>query len=97
MLSCGIFIFIISGTIQPQKSGTDVLLDLLSTGSPPAQNGSSTTDILSINQANKTSVSALDSLSSPMVPSVHTSAPSGGSPIMDLLDGFGPTPTVPSK
>ncbi|KAJ9549300.1 hypothetical protein OSB04_021843 [Centaurea solstitialis] len=47
-----------------QKSGTDVLLDLLSIGSPPPQNGSSAPDILSINKDNRTSVSALDSLSS---------------------------------
>ncbi|CAI9275788.1 unnamed protein product [Lactuca saligna] len=73
---------------QPaQKSGTDVLLDLLSIGSPPHQNGSSTPhdDILSINQNNnKTSVAPLGSLSSP-------------SPMMDLLDGFGPTPPQPKN
>ncbi|KAI3731475.1 hypothetical protein L1987_62663 [Smallanthus sonchifolius] len=82
-----------SGTIQPQKSGTDVLLDLLSTGSPPAQNGSSTADILSISQDNdKTTVNALNSLSSPVVTSTQGSLTS---PIMDLLDGFGPDPTMP--
>ncbi|CAH1414320.1 unnamed protein product [Lactuca virosa] len=73
---------------QAQKSGTDVLLDLLSIGSPPHQNGSSTPhdDILSINQDNnnKTSVTPLGSLSSP-------------SPMMDLLDGFGPTPPPPKN
>ncbi|KAJ9563817.1 hypothetical protein OSB04_008977 [Centaurea solstitialis] len=84
-----------SGAIQPQKSGTDVLLDLLSTGSPPAQNGSSTHDIFSIGQDNKASVGALDSLSSPMVPSVQAAPTTGGSSMMDLLDGFGPNPTVP--
>ncbi|XP_024987422.1 AP-1 complex subunit gamma-2-like isoform X2 [Cynara cardunculus var. scolymus] len=83
-----------SGKIQAQKSGTDVLLDLLSTGSAPAQNGSSTPDIFSISQDNKTSISALDSLSSPMVPPVQASPITGGSP-MDLLDGFGPNPPVP--
>ncbi|XP_024987420.1 AP-1 complex subunit gamma-2-like isoform X1 [Cynara cardunculus var. scolymus] len=84
----------VSGKIQAQKSGTDVLLDLLSTGSAPAQNGSSTPDIFSISQDNKTSISALDSLSSPMVPPVQASPITGGSP-MDLLDGFGPNPPVP--
>ncbi|PWA92212.1 adaptor protein complex AP-1, gamma subunit [Artemisia annua] len=86
-----------TGTTQPQKSGTDVLLDLLSTGSPPAQNGSSTADILSISQDNNSSVSALDSLSSPMPQSVHIAPTTGGSPIMDLLDGFGPNPPVPNN
>ncbi|KVH97761.1 Adaptor protein complex AP-1, gamma subunit [Cynara cardunculus var. scolymus] len=66
-----------SGKIQAQKSGTDVLLDLLSTGSAPAQNGSSTPDIFSISQDNKTSISALDSLSSPMVPPVQASPITG--------------------
>ncbi|GKB28959.1 adaptor protein complex AP-1, gamma subunit [Tanacetum coccineum] len=85
-----------TGTTQPQKSGTDVLLDLLSSGSPPAQNGSSAADILSLSQDIKSSVSALDSLSSPMVQSVHTAPTTGGSPIMDLLDGFGPNPSAPN-
>ncbi|KAL8227507.1 hypothetical protein R6Q57_015091 [Mikania cordata] len=83
-----------SGSTQPQKNGTDVLLDLLSTGSPPAQNGSSTADILSISQDNniKSSVNALDSLSSPMVTSAQSTPASS---IMDLLNGFGPTSTMP--
>ncbi|KAD4983198.1 hypothetical protein E3N88_19869 [Mikania micrantha] len=83
-----------SGSTQPQKNGTDVLLDLLSTGSPPAQNGSSTADILSISQDNniKSSVIALNSLSSPMVTSAQSTPASS---IMDLLDGFGPTSTIP--
>ncbi|KAI7728835.1 hypothetical protein M8C21_023814 [Ambrosia artemisiifolia] len=84
-----------SGTTQPQKSGADVLLDLLSTGSSLAQNGSSTADILLISQdnKNKTSVNALDSLSSPMANSAQSLPASS---IMDLLDGFGPSPTVPN-
>nr|GEY85985.1 adaptor protein complex AP-1, gamma subunit [Tanacetum cinerariifolium] len=56
-----------AGTSPPQKSGTAVLLDLVSTGSPPAQNGSPAADILSLSQDIKSSVSTLDSLSSPMV------------------------------
>ncbi|KAJ0638194.1 putative adaptor protein complex AP-1, gamma subunit [Helianthus annuus] len=83
-----------SGTIQTQKSGTDVLLDLLSTGPPPAQNGSFTADILSISEDNnnKTTVNALNGLSSPVVTSAQRSHTS---PVMDLLDGFGPNPTLP--
>ncbi|XP_076918393.1 AP-1 complex subunit gamma-2-like [Bidens hawaiensis] len=78
---------------QAQKSGTDVLLDLLSTRSPPAQNGSSTVDILSISQHdNKPTVDELNILSSPVVTSAQTSH---ASPIMDLLDGFGPEATIP--
>ncbi|KAA8533123.1 hypothetical protein F0562_033344 [Nyssa sinensis] len=82
----------LSGTSQAQKSGTDVLLDLLSIGTPPAQNSSSTTDILSPSQDNKTSIGTLERLSSP---SAQASSPIGGSPVMDLLDGFAPTPPMP--
>lgn len=69
-----------TNTIQPQKNGTDVLLDLLSIESPH-QNGSSTHDnnILSINQDNNN----------------NNNNKSSSTPIMDLLDGFGPTPTPP--
>ncbi|GJR91636.1 AP-1 complex subunit gamma-2-like protein isoform X2 [Tanacetum coccineum] len=80
-----------SGTTQAQKSGTDALLDLLSIGSAPPQNGSSLPDILSISQDNKTSVSPLDSLSSTMGPSL----PAASTAMMDLLDGFGPSPPPP--
>ncbi|XP_076928162.1 AP-1 complex subunit gamma-2-like isoform X2 [Bidens hawaiensis] len=87
------------GTTQPQKSGTDVLLDLLSTGPSPAQNGSSTTDILSLgpdnnNSNSKTSLNALDSLSLSTVTQAQ-SVPA--SSVIDLLDGFGPNPTVPNN
>nr|XP_043624267.1 AP-1 complex subunit gamma-2-like [Erigeron canadensis]XP_043624268.1 AP-1 complex subunit gamma-2-like [Erigeron canadensis] len=85
-----------SGTTQPQKSGADVLLDLLSTGSPPTQNGTSAAGLSSIGQDNKTSVSELNSLSSSIVPSERKS-PAGGFPIMDLLDGFGPNPPMPKN
>ncbi|XP_024994133.1 AP-1 complex subunit gamma-2-like isoform X2 [Cynara cardunculus var. scolymus] len=84
-----------SGTTQPQKSGTDVLLDLLSIGSPSPQNGSSAPDILSISKDNRTSVSALDSLSSAIGPSVQASFTAGDAPMMDLLAGFGPSPPAP--
>ncbi|GFZ00089.1 gamma-adaptin 1 [Actinidia rufa] len=79
-----------SGTIQAQKIGTDVLLDLLSIGTPPAQSTSSTSDILSSIQDNKTSSGMLERLSSPSGLSAQASSPAGGSPIMDLLDGFAP-------
>ncbi|GJS17934.1 hypothetical protein Tco_0412406 [Tanacetum coccineum] len=76
------------GETQAQKSGTDALLDLLSIGSAPPQNGSSIPDILSISQDNKTSVTLLDSPSSTMGPSL----PTASTAMMDLLDGFGPSP-----
>ncbi|KAI3714209.1 hypothetical protein L1987_72805 [Smallanthus sonchifolius] len=77
-----------SGTTQAQKNGTDVLLDLLSIGSPPPENSSSAPDILSLSQDNKISVSPLDSLSSATAPSVQASSTA----MMDLLDGFDPSP-----
>lgn len=84
--------FFVSGTIQTQKGGTDVLLDLLSIGSPP-QNGSSAPEVLSISQDNKNSSSLLDTISSTSAPAVQSSPTS----MMDLLDGFGPSPAPPSK
>ncbi|KAL8267448.1 hypothetical protein R6Q59_004792 [Mikania micrantha] len=80
-----------SGTSQAQKSSTDVLLDLLSIGSPPPQNSSSAPDILSLTQENKTSISPLDSLSSTTMPSAQTSSTA----MMDLLDGFGSSAPLP--
>ncbi|KAK9052101.1 hypothetical protein SSX86_028729 [Deinandra increscens subsp. villosa] len=77
-----------SGTSQAQKSGNDVLLDLLSIGSPPPQNTSSAPDILSLTEDNKTLVSPLDGLSLATGPSVQASSTA----MIDLLDGFGPSP-----
>ncbi|KAF5754743.1 putative adaptor protein complex AP-1, gamma subunit [Helianthus annuus] len=77
-----------SGKTEAQKSGTDVLLDLLSIGPSPPQNSSSAPDLLSLSQDNKTSVSPLDSLSLATVPAVQASSTA----MMDLLDGFGPSP-----
>lgn len=75
------------GTSQAPKAGTDVLLDLLSIGSPPVQNNSTPSDILSSSQDNKSSVAILDGLSP---------APSGGAASMiDLLDGFVPNSPKP--
>ncbi|KAK1437818.1 hypothetical protein QVD17_03616 [Tagetes erecta] len=78
-------------TTQAQKSGTDVLLDLLSIGSPAPENSSSAPDILSLTQDNKTSVSPLDTLSLATGPTLQASS----SGMMDLLDGFGPSPAPP--
>ncbi|KAL0327245.1 UNVERIFIED_CONTAM: AP-1 complex subunit gamma-2 [Sesamum angustifolium] len=85
------FVFNISGTNQTQKSGTDVLLDLLSIGTPPAQSSTSTLDILSSN--NKNSVDVLGKL--PTSPLAQASSPVGSSPVMDLLGGFGTSQSVP--
>ncbi|ESR51680.1 hypothetical protein CICLE_v10030683mg [Citrus x clementina] len=75
------------GTSQAPKAGTDVLLDLLSIGSPPVQNNSTPSDILSSSQDNKSSVAKLDGLSP---------TPSGGAASMiDLLDGFVPNSPKP--
>ncbi|KAF5746623.1 hypothetical protein HS088_TW06G00794 [Tripterygium wilfordii] len=85
------------GTGQAPKSGTDVLLDLLSIGlPPPVQNSSSTPDILSSGQDNKSSFATLDGLTSPSHITQATS-PAGPAPVMDLLDGFGPNPLVPEN
>ncbi|KAL8196542.1 hypothetical protein R6Q57_024837 [Mikania cordata] len=80
-----------SGTTQAQKSSTDVLLDLLSIGSPHPQNSSSAPDILSLTQENKASISPLDNLSSTTMPSAQTSSTA----MMDLLDGFGSSAPLP--
>ncbi|XP_025654328.1 AP-1 complex subunit gamma-2 isoform X1 [Arachis hypogaea] len=80
-----------SGAGQPSKSGTDVLLDLLSVGSP-AQSSSSTVDILSSNTNGKSPVSPLDDISSLSLSS-RANSNAGAAPMMDLLDGFGPSPS----
>ncbi|KAF7809272.1 AP-1 complex subunit gamma-2-like isoform X1 [Senna tora] len=80
-----------SGAGQAPKSGTDVLLDLLSIGSPSAQSTSSTTDILSTSMNGKAPVSPLDDLSSLSLSARETSN-AGAAPMMDLLDGFAPNP-----
>ncbi|CAI0386067.1 unnamed protein product [Linum tenue] len=74
-----------SGTSQAPKAGTDVLLDLLSIGSNPAQDNSvSTPDILSSAQDHKPAIASLDVLAAP-------------SNMMDLLDGFAPAPPKPAN
>ncbi|KAL3511259.1 hypothetical protein ACH5RR_030660 [Cinchona calisaya] len=86
-----------SGTNQAQKSGTDVLLDLLSIGAPPAQSSSSIPDMLSTSQDNKRSANVLEQLSSPSVASGGVSTPLGSSSMMDLLNGFAPNPSKPEN
>ncbi|XP_058776513.1 AP-1 complex subunit gamma-2-like [Vicia villosa] len=78
-----------SGTGQASKSGTDVLLDLLSIGSPSTQGNSPGVDILSSNISNKASISPLDDLS-PL--SLSSRATSNAGPMMDLLGGISPSP-----
>ncbi|KAK7407266.1 hypothetical protein VNO78_09024 [Psophocarpus tetragonolobus] len=78
-----------SGAGQASKSGNDVLLDLLSIGSPSIQSSSSTVDILSSNSNNKAPVSSLDDLSSL---ALSTKTTSNAASMMDLLDGFAPSP-----
>ncbi|KAI5584447.1 hypothetical protein BDE02_06G082100 [Populus trichocarpa] len=86
-----------SGTNQVQKAGTDVLLDLLSIGVPPVQSSSSTTDILSPIQNEKSPIATLDALSSSSSPSAQATSSARAAPMMDLLDGFGPSPSKPEN
>lgn len=83
------------GTSPNQKSGTDALLDLLSVGSAPAQSNSSILDMSPVLE-NKSSVDMLDKLTAPSLPSAHASTtPAASSSMLDLLDGFGSSPSVP--
>nr|XP_016448421.1 PREDICTED: AP-1 complex subunit gamma-2-like [Nicotiana tabacum]XP_018629076.1 AP-1 complex subunit gamma-2-like [Nicotiana tomentosiformis] len=84
-----------SGTNQAQKSGTDVLLDLLSIGTPPANSSPSTTQVSPSNVDVRSPVDLLDRLSSPSAPSVQVSSTAGSSPMLDLLNGFPSSPSIP--
>ena len=84
-----------SDTNQAQKRGTDVLLDLLSIGTPPAQSNSSIPDMVSPSQDSKSAINVLEKLSSPSAPAGGVSTPPGSSSMMDLLDGFAPNPSKP--
>lgn len=78
------------------KAGTDILLDLLSIGTPvPVEKSSSPSDLLSSTH-DKSSVATLDVLSSPSL-SAQAASPAGATPMMDLLDGFAPNPPKQSK
>ncbi|KAJ4961224.1 hypothetical protein NE237_021134 [Protea cynaroides] len=83
-------ISLLSGTSQRPPSGTDVLLDLLSIGSPVQTNPSSPSISLP-NQDSKTSVTPLERLSSLSSLSTQVSSPGGGAPMVDLLDGLSPS------
>ncbi|XP_043724501.1 AP-1 complex subunit gamma-2-like isoform X3 [Telopea speciosissima] len=89
----------LSGTSQAPPSGTDVLLDLLSIGTPPpVQTNPSTPIISSPSQNSQTSVAPLERLSSLSSPlSTQVSSPAGASPIVDLLDGLSPSLSMPDN
>ncbi|XP_010477701.1 PREDICTED: uncharacterized protein LOC104756754 isoform X3 [Camelina sativa] len=79
------------GATQAPKAGTDLLLDILSIGTPsPAQNSISSIDLLSIADANSNPSNALDTLSSPVPPHTATTA---STRMFDLLDGLSPSPS----
>ncbi|GKV14476.1 hypothetical protein SLEP1_g25355 [Rubroshorea leprosula] len=81
-----------SGASQTAKAGTDVLLDLLSIGTPPpAQSSSSMSDILSSSHDNKMLLTNLDGLM-PHSLSTPAASPATAAPVLDLLDGFAPSP-----
>jgi hypothetical protein len=92
-IACLTFMGILGAAGQASKSGTDVLLDLLSIGSP-AQSNSSAVDILSSNTSNKAPVSPLDDLSSLSLSSRSTS---NAGPMMDLLGGISSSPPTGCK
>ncbi|KAG7647384.1 AP-1 complex subunit gamma-1 [Arabidopsis thaliana] len=79
------------GATQAPKAGTDLLLDILSIGTPsPAQNSTSSIRLLSIADVNNNPSIALDTLSSPAPPHVATTSSTG---MFDLLDGLSPSPS----
>jgi hypothetical protein len=91
--SCLVFHFLSndSGATQAPKAGTDLLLDILSIGTPsPAQNSTSSIGLLSIADVNNNPSIALDTLSSPAPPHVATTSSTG---MFDLLDGLSPSPS----
>ncbi|CAM8916118.1 unnamed protein product [Rhodiola kirilowii] len=83
------------GSSRSPNPGTDVLLDLLSIGSP-APSSSPTIDSLTPTKVNKSPLAALEPLSSPSV-SAKTSSPAGSGSLMDLLDVANPAQPAPDK
>ncbi|AES96230.1 putative adaptor protein complex AP-1, gamma subunit [Medicago truncatula] len=79
------------GVGQASNSGTDVLMDLLSIGSPSAPSSSSTVDILSLSASNNAPASPLDDLS-PLPPSSRATSNAGS--MMDLLGGISSSPAT---
>lgn len=92
-----VFVSAISGTNQASKLGTDALLDLLSIETPPIQSSSSTLDVLSTSQDNKSPVASLEDLALPSSLSGQVTSPVGAAPMMDLLDGLVSNPPMPGK
>lgn len=84
------------GAKPAPQNGTDVLLDLLSIGTPPAQSISSAPDILSSVQDNKIPLAPLDGLLSP-TSHLAQATPAKEAPVIDLLDGFAAKPSIPGK
>ncbi|CAN6676082.1 unnamed protein product [Malus baccata var. baccata] len=78
-----------SGVNHSPNNGTDVLLDLLSIGSP-TPSSSSLPDMLSSSEGNKTPVSPLG-LTFPSSNSTQATSSVGAAPVIDLLDGFAAT------
>ncbi|CAH8253370.1 unnamed protein product [Arabidopsis lyrata] len=77
-------------TLAP-RTGTDLLMDILSIGTPsPAQNSTSSVDLLSTADVNSNPSIALDTLSSPAPPHVATTSSNG---MFDLLHGLSPSPS----
>lgn len=93
LLTC----FYALGMSQAAKNDTDVLLGILSIGTPPAQSSSFTPDIFSPSQNQKTPVASLDGLSTLSPVSTRAASPQAASPIIDLLDGLGPSPPAPGN
>ncbi|PON98906.1 Adaptor protein complex AP-1, gamma subunit [Trema orientale] len=81
------------GTSHARQNGTDVLLDLLSIGTPPLQSVPSAPDILSSVQNNKIPLAPLDGLLSP-TPHSAQATPARDAPVIDFLDGFVTNPPV---
>lgn len=80
----------LGATLAP-RTGTDLLMDILSIGTPsPAQNSTSSVDLLSTADVNSNPSIALDTLSSPAPPHVATTSSNG---MFDLLHGLSPSPS----
>jgi AP-1 complex subunit gamma-1 len=93
----------ILGATHTSKNGTDVLLDLLSIGSPsapiespPAQSNSSIINMLSPSTSKREPISSLDDLSSVSLSS-RASSTAGAASMTDLLDVFASGPSASGK
>lgn len=84
------------GMNQSAKTGTDVLLDLLSIGDGPAQNRSPASDIFAPSQDKKFPAATLDVLALDQTLPGSASSPAAAS-ILDLLGGFDANPPVPGN